>query len=106
MLVDRQPYVTLAGGSSLSSLRSVAVRRLPVPPRISLFVPSWLGHTLGGHAEYNQQQLEHGGQPISCGDSSPARRVGADTPSTSCDLGIFVDQPAEAIQPHDRYVGR
>jgi hypothetical protein len=32
--------------------------------------------------------------------------VGAENPSTSCDLGIFVDQPAEAIQPHDRYVGR
>jgi hypothetical protein len=30
-----------------------------------LFVLSWLGHALGGHAEYNQQQLEHGGQPIS-----------------------------------------
>jgi hypothetical protein len=28
-------------------------------------VLSWLGHALGGYAEYNQQQLEHGGQPIS-----------------------------------------
>ncbi len=30
-----------------------------------LFLLSWLGHALGGHAEYNQQQLEHGAQPIS-----------------------------------------
>jgi hypothetical protein len=35
-----------------------------------------------------------------------AEPVGAENPSTSCDLGIFVDQPADAIQPHDRYVGR
>jgi hypothetical protein len=34
------------------------------------------------------------------------RWCGCRNPSTSCDLGIFVDQPAEAIQPHDRYVGR
>jgi transposase InsO family protein len=40
-------------------------------------------------------------------DSIPAvQAVGAKNPSTSCDLGIFVDQPAEAIQPHDLYVGR
>ncbi len=29
-----------------------------------LFLLSWLGHALGGHAEFNQQQLEHGGQPV------------------------------------------
>jgi hypothetical protein len=29
----------------------------------SLFLLSWLGHALGGHAEFNQQQLEHG-QPV------------------------------------------
>ena len=28
--------------------------------------------------------------------------VGAENPFTSCDLGIFVDQPANPIQPHDR----
>jgi hypothetical protein len=33
-----------------------------------LFLLAWLGHALGGHADYNQQQLEHGDQPISlCG---------------------------------------
>jgi hypothetical protein len=31
---------------------------------------------------------------------------GCRKPVHSCDLGIFVDQPADAIQPHDRYVGR
>jgi hypothetical protein len=30
-----------------------------------LFLLSWLGHALGGHADFNQQQLEHGGQPVS-----------------------------------------
>jgi hypothetical protein len=31
--------------------------------------------------------------------------VGAETPSTSCDLGVLVDQPSEAIQPHDPCAG-
>lgn len=30
-----------------------------------LFLLSWLGHALGGHADYNQQQLAHGAQPVS-----------------------------------------
>jgi hypothetical protein len=30
-----------------------------------LFVLSFAGHALGGHADYNQDQLMHGGQPIS-----------------------------------------
>jgi transposase len=36
----------------------------------------------------------------------PAKRVGAENPPTSCDLGILVDQPAEPISPHDPYAGR
>jgi hypothetical protein len=36
----------------------------------------------------------------------PCTWCGCRNPSTSCELGIFVDQPADAIQPHDRYVGR
>src|SRR6266516_2341821 len=32
--------------------------------------------------------------------------VGAENPYASRDLSIFVDQPVEAIQPHERYVGR
>jgi hypothetical protein len=31
--------------------------------------------------------------------------VGAENAVTSCDLGIFVDQPAQAIDPHDAHVG-
>jgi hypothetical protein len=31
----------------------------------SLFLFSWLGHALGGHAEYNQEQLEHGQPTVS-----------------------------------------
>jgi hypothetical protein len=31
----------------------------------SLFLLSWLGHALGGHAEFNQGQMEHGQPPIS-----------------------------------------
>jgi len=31
----------------------------------SLFLLSFVGHALGGHVEYNQQQLEHGEQPVS-----------------------------------------
>jgi uncharacterized protein DUF6766 len=30
-----------------------------------LFLLSFMGHLLGGHAEYNQQQLAHGGAPVS-----------------------------------------
>jgi hypothetical protein len=32
---------------------------------LALFLLSWLGHALGGHADYNQQQLAHGAQPVS-----------------------------------------
>jgi hypothetical protein len=32
---------------------------------VALFLMSLLLHALGGHAEYNQQQLEHGGAPTS-----------------------------------------
>ena len=32
---------------------------------IALFLVSFLFHALGGHAEYNQQQLEHGEAPVS-----------------------------------------
>jgi hypothetical protein len=32
---------------------------------VALFLMSFLLHALGGHAEYNQQQLEHGEAPIS-----------------------------------------
>ena len=31
-------------------------------------------------------------------------RVGADTSSTLCDLGLFVDEPAQSIDPHDPHV--
>ena len=30
--------------------------------------------------------------------------AGADNSSTSCDLGIFVDEPAQSIDPHDAHV--
>jgi uncharacterized protein DUF6766 len=32
---------------------------------VALFLMSFLFHALGGHAEYNQQQLEHGEAPVS-----------------------------------------
>jgi len=32
-------------------------------------------------------------------DEPAERPVGAENSSTSCDLGIFVDQPAESIDP-------
>jgi hypothetical protein len=32
--------------------------------------------------------------------------VGAENSSTSCGLGIFVDQPAQSIDPHDTHVRR
>ena len=33
-------------------------------------------------------------------------RVGAENSSTLCDLGIFVNQPAQSIDPHDPHVRR
>jgi hypothetical protein len=36
---------------------------------------------------------------------SPAQPLGAENPSTSCDLGILVDQAAESIEPSDLCAG-
>jgi hypothetical protein len=40
------------------------------------------------------------------GREPPVDPVGAENPFISCDLGIFVDQPAESIEPHDPFAGR
>ena len=49
-------------------------------------------------------------RPVGAGEPGEldglVQAVGAENSSTSCDLGIFVDQPAYWIDPHDAYVGR
>ena len=66
------------------------------------------GHTAKANAQL-QQALAFYRQIDAAATSArptlwPPHRVGAENSSMSCDLGIFVDESAQSIDPHDPHV--